>query len=65
MVLGMKVPAPDGDYFRIEDMCIDVSEQRNMDSIVLGMVKEYPSFAFYRINGFKYIDSSALLFCEL
>lgn len=83
MVLGMKVPAPDGDYFRIEDMCIDASEQgkgygselirqlkafvkqRSMDSIVLGTVKEYPSFEFYRKNGFKYIDSSALLFCEL
>lgn len=83
LVLGMKIPAPDGDYFRIEDMCINSSEQRKgygseffnqlkyyikqngMDSIVLGTVKGYPSFEFYIKNGFRHVESSALMFCEL
>ncbi len=83
LVLGIKIPAPDGDYFRIEDMCIKSTEQRKgygseffkqlknfikrngMDSIVLGTVKDYPSFDFYIKNGFKYMDASALMFCEL
>jgi len=82
-ILGLIMPTAFGDYYRIEDFCINPKYQnkgvgskfielikehlkdKELNSIILNTNRKFPSFLFYKKNGFVDLEESATLFLDL
>jgi len=82
-IFGLVMPTAFGDYYRIEDFCINPKDQnkgvgskfielikehlkdKELDSIILNTNRKFPSFLFYKKNGFVDLEESATFFIKL
>lgn len=40
-------------------------KNKNMDSIILNTIRDFPAYKFYLMNGFKEIGSSSTMYLEI